>query len=256
MTSPAANPATPAAQDRGDVQARLIACGDLDTDRIREMFRLYAANYADTSDDIFRRDLARKTHALLLTRADDSLCGFTTLELYSSTAAGEPVRVVFSGDTIIDPAHWGSSALAVEWLRFAGTVARHETSPLYWLLIVKGHRTYRFLPAFAKHYIPHHEFPDSPSDRALLSALAREKFGSQFDSASGVVHFATPQGRLVDELADVPSRHSRLRPVAHFLRLNPGYRQGDELVCLCRLSAQNLRPFAARVFAADSGLPH
>lgn len=247
---------TASANKHGGLTAQLVSCGDLDEARVRAMFELYASNYADTSDAIFRRDLARKTHALLLMREDDSLGGFTTLELYSSNAAGQPVRVLYSGDTIIDPAHWGSPALAFEWIRFAGMIARRDPVPLYWLLIVKGHRTYRFLPAFAKRYIPHHEFPDSPAERTILSALAREKFGDRFDDACGVVSFPTPQGRLIDELADVPWQHRRLRSVAHFLRLNPGYRDGDELVCLCRLAPDNLRPFAARVFTADSERAH
>jgi hypothetical protein len=36
--------------------------------------------------------------------------------------------------------------------------------------------------------------------------------------------------------------------VAFFLRSNPGYTQGDELVCLTELSCSNLRPLARRVF--------
>lgn len=252
MTARSSDFATGSAYKHTGLTAQLVACHDLDSARVRAMFELYASNYADTSDRVFQHDLARKTHVLLLTREDDSLRGFTTLELYSSKAAGDAVRVLYSGDTIIDPAHWGSPALALEWIRFAGTIARRDSTPLYWLLIVKGHRTYRFLPAFARHYIPHHELPDSPAERTLLSALAREKFGNHFDAVSGVVHFPTPQGRLIDGLADVPPQHRRLSSVAHFLRLNPGYRNGDELVCLCRLSPDNLRPFAARVFAEDA----
>ena len=243
--------AAPFRQQNDSLSAQFVSCNELDAGTIKAMFELYASNYADTSDEIFRRDLERKTHVLLLTHADESLRGFTTLELYSSDAAGRPVRVLFSGDTVVDPAYWGSPALALEWIRFAGTIARQHETPLYWLLIVKGHRTYRFLPAFAKHYIPHHRFPDSAGDRALLSALAREKFGDFFDNVSGVVRFPTPQGRLIDELADVPGKHRKLRSVAHFLKLNPGYRNGDELVCLCRLALDNLRPLAARAFSAD-----
>lgn len=245
--------AAPSKRNNDRLSARFVSCKELDAETVQTMFELYASNYADVSDHIFRRDLEQKTDVLLLTNADDQLRGFTTLEIYSSNAAGRPVRVLFSGDTIIDPAYWGSPAWALEWIRFAGTVARRHETPLYWLLIVKGHRTYRFLPAFATHYIPHHKIPEQPDDRAMLSALAREKFGDHFDSASGVVRFPTPQGRLVDKLADVPVKHRKLGSVAHFLKLNPGYRDGDELVCLCRLALDNLRPLAARAFAAESG---
>lgn len=240
-------------RDHDRLSARIVSCDALESATVQAMFELYASNFADVSDQIFRRDLEQKTDVLLLTNADSQLCGFTTLEIYWSNAAGQPVRVLFSGDTVIDPAYWGSPGWALEWIRFAGTIARRDDTPLYWLLIVKGHRTYRFLPAFAKHYIPHHNIAERPGDRAMLTALAREKFGDNFDSTSGVIRFSTPQGRLVDALADVPAKHSRLPSVAHFLNLNPGYRDGDELVCLCRLALDNLRPMAARAFAADSG---
>jgi len=245
--------ATPAKRNNDRLAARIVSCDELDAATVQTMFALYASNYADVSEQIFRRDLEQKTDVLLLSDAAEKLRGFTTLETYSSNAAGRPVRVLFSGDTVVDPAYWGSPALALEWIRFAGSIARRHETPLYWLLIVKGHRTYRFLPAFAKRYIPHHKIPEAADDRAMLSALAREKFGDHFDSASGVVRFPTAQGRLVDELADVPGKHRKLGSVAHFLKLNPGYRDGDELVCLCRLALDNLRPLAARAFAADSG---
>lgn len=32
------------------------------------------------------------------------------------------------------------------------------------------------------------------------------------------------------------------------MQRNPGYRQGDELVCLCEVAASNLKPLAQRVF--------
>lgn len=238
---------------RGDTRmsAQVITCSELDSATVAGMFELYAANYADTSGEIFQRDLEQKTHVLLLFDSREDLRGFTTMEIYTSDAADQELRVLFSGDTIIDPAHWGSPALALEWIRFAGITARERALPLYWLLIVKGHRTYRFLPTFARQYIPHHARPDEPEQRRRLSALAREKFGDRFDEATGVVRFPTPQGRLREDLADIPERHGKLKSVAHFRALNPGYRNGDELVCLCELATENLRPLAARAFTAD-----
>ena len=164
--------------------------------------------------------------------------------------AGRNLRVIYSGDTIIDPAHWGSSALAFEWLRFAGCIRREQPElPLYWLLIVKGHRTYRFLSTFARDYAPHHGARNTSDRLELLNALAAEKFGDDYDPATGIVRFASPCGRLNDDLADVPVRHRRLPAVQYFLERNPGYRNGDELVCICELAAENLRPLALRVFA-------
>lgn len=213
------------------------------------MYALYRSNYEDTEPALFARDLSAKTHVVMLEDQAGTLRGFSTLQVYESRVAGDPVRVVYSGDTIVDPDHWGSSALAFEWIRLAGEFKLQKPElPLYWLLIVKGHRTYRFLPTFAYRYVPHHLNSPSSREVAVRDALAREKFGSAFDSSSSVARFSQPQGRLNDTLAQIPPQHRRLPEVEFFIESNPDYRRGDELVCLCELSAENLKPIARRVF--------
>ena len=232
--------------------ATVVPRGTLAAGIVPAMYRLYATHYADTDADTFARDLDAKTHVLLLRDGAGGLCGFSTLEIYvAERPDGAPIRVVYSGDTIIEPAHWGNSALAFEWLRFVGRVERSEPAvPLYWLLIVKGHRTYRFLSTFAKRYVPHHALSADPAEVALRDALAREKFGAAYDPVSGIARFGACAGRLNRSLAEVSEAHRARPPVAFFLARNPGYRDGDELVCLCELARANLKPLAQRVFAA------
>jgi hypothetical protein len=216
------------------------------------MYALYRSNYADTEPSMFAQDLAAKTHVIMLEDDSGTLRGFSTLQIYESRVNERPVRVIYSGDTIVDPDHWGSSALAFEWIRLAGELKLQRPDvPLYWLLIVKGHRTYRFLPAFAYRYVPHHRVAPDSAEIALRDALAREKFGSAFDSSSALARFSRPQGRLSDALAEIPEHHRRLPEVEFFIERNPHYRRGDELVCLCELSAENLKPLARRVFRRD-----
>lgn len=249
-------PAAPSHRDsgrkhvaRGTLRARVVSAASLPEAAVDSMYELYARNYLDSTAAIFRRDLSAKTHVLLLENEDGELRGFSTLLVYRSFTIGEAVRVIYSGDTIVDPEHWGSPALALEWLRFAGVVWREEPAvPLFWLLIVKGHRTYRFLPTFAKHYLPHHGDSGSARERGLLDSLAKERFGSRFEQSTGIVRFDSPQGRLTAELAEIPARHRRLPAVAYFLARNPGYRDGHELVCLCELAPSNLKPLALRAF--------
>jgi len=248
--------AAPPGETRDSLSAIVVPRETLANRRIEQMYRLYADNYLDTSSAMFRADLAAKSHTLLLHNAAAELCGFSTIELYSTVVDDDPVRVIYSGDTIIAPAYWGSSALAYEWLRFAGQIERQQPEiPLYWLLIVKGHRTYRFLPTFARSYVPHFARQATTAEIRTRAALAAEKFGEKFDAQSGVVRFPSCMGRLTPELAEIPERHLRLPDVAHFVALNPGYREGDELVCLCRLAPDNLRPRAARLFAGIGSSP-
>lgn len=216
------------------------------------MFALYSDFYCDAEYGLFKRDLADKTHCVLLRDASDCIQGFTTLKLYETIWEQRPLRVIFSGDTIINPEHWGSQQLAFAWIRFAGKVRRMAPAvPLYWFLICKGHRTYRYLRAFAHRYAPHFDHGTPPFMQELMNRLAGSRFGENYDQARGLLSFAEPQGRLSAELAHVPPAHHRLPDVAYFLKRNPDYARGDELVCLCELAPENLRPLARRVFSQE-----
>jgi len=217
----------------------------------RAMYALYERYYDGSSWPVFATDLAGKDRVLLLRDETGAVQGFSTLAVYERRYGGAPVRVIFSGDTVVDERHWGQQALAFAWLRLAGALkAERPAVPLYWLLISKGHRTYRYLPAFSRAFDP---APDDTMDaalRPLKDFLAADRFGDEYDAAAGVVRFPESRGHLRAAYAEVPEPHRRLPEVAFFLERNPGYARGDELVCVCELAADRLRPIARRAFLA------
>jgi hypothetical protein len=214
-----------------------------------EMWELYRRFYEGTGPALFDADLAQKESLVLLRDADGRIQGFSTIAIGTTDLDDRPIRYVFSGDTIIDRAHWGTQALAFCWLRFVGEIKRERPEvPLYWFLIVKGHRTFRYLPTFAHEFYPHWRNSTPSAMTALLNKLARERFGDAFDSANGLIRYPESRGHLVPAWAEVTEREAEREDVNFFLRRNAGYRRGDELVCLCELSANNLRPLARRLF--------
>ena len=213
----------------------------------KAMSKLYFTYYEGCDDQQFQRDLADKTEALLVYH-DQQLIGFTLYQLYSLQWRARPVRILYSGDTIVEQRHWGQQALAFSWIQRAGQLRREAPeTPLYWFLIVKGHRTYRYLPAFSRTFHPHWSQPDDKL-KALADHLAKEKFTVAYDAKSGVVSFSESQGHLKAQYAQPSTREQQMAAVDFFLQRNPGYRQGDELVCLCELRADNLKPLARRLF--------
>ncbi|HIC7213427.1 hypothetical protein [Burkholderia stabilis] len=232
-----------------ELRATAVDRAALGPDDIDRMFSLYAASYCDTGRAQFDRDLGDKTHCIVLRDDGGAIQGFSTLKQYETRWRDASIRVIFSGDTIIDPAHWGTQHLAFAWIRHAGDVWRQAPAvPLYWFLICKGHRTYRYLRAFARDYAPRADNLTAPATQDLMDHLAASRYGHAYDPATGLLSFDTPQGRLTPTLAEVPVAHRRLADVDYFLARNPGYAHGDELVCLCELSASNLRPLARRLF--------
>jgi hypothetical protein len=215
----------------------------------RAMFALYERYYDAATYARFSADLDDKTYALVIYDTSGALQGFSTLASYERAFAGRRVRVLFSGDTVVDESHWGQQALAFSWLRLAGRFKRAEPEiPLYWLLISKGYRTYRYLRAFSREFWPAPDRAAPPHRQELMHFLARDRFGADYDAAAGVVRFPQSRGHLRAPYDRVPERHRRLPEVEFFLTRNPGYVRGDELVCLCELAAGNLRPIARRAF--------
>jgi len=211
------------------MNGRLVLREQLTNAEQRAMFSLMEEHFDGVTGELFLRDLAEKNWVVLLEEAG-SIRGFTTLLVQEG--------VVHSGDTIVHRDAWGSSALARTWLE-----AIRKLRPQYWLLITSGFRTYRFLPVFWKEFWPRCDATERP---ALLEVLARQRYGSRY--ADGIVRFRHPQ-LLRQGLSEVPSGRFRNPHVDFFVRANPGHAHGDELVCLCPLTAENQTAAGRRVVA-------
>jgi hypothetical protein len=205
-----------------------------------EMFALMKEFFLGVDTAQFERDLTGKNWVILL-EDNGRLRGFSTLRLYTTEADGMPVRVIYSGDTIVHRDAWGSNALARTWLE--AVRMWQGDLPLYWLLITSGFRTYRFLPVFWKEFWPRYDAAQRPR---LLDALAAERFGTQFDTSHGLVRFATPQV-LRNGLKEIPPSRLADPHVGFFARANTGHARGDELVCLCPLTPANQTPVGRRL---------
>lgn len=208
----------------------------------KSMFELFEQYFDAVSLQQFLHDLENKTVIILLRDNDGNLQGFSTLEvIYFETDDG-PAVAIFSGDTIIRHQHWGEHQLTDAWCYFAGQIKKqHPDIPLYWFLVVKGHRTYRLLPAFTRKFYPNYREKTPPKLQEIVDQLATEKFGDAYLPAAGVLHFPKSKGHLRAEWAELSNKVKAKPHVAFFLEANPGYTSGDELVCLTELCEKNMR---------------
>lgn len=230
------------------LKTKIESVTNVSTDLRNEMFILYQTYYDGTNKEIFEADLLKKDYVLCLYDGN-SLKGFSTLALISTEFQNKPIRVIFSGDTIVDHRYWGQQELAISWLQFCGEIKRQEFDvPLYWLLIVKGHRTYRYLSVFSNDYYPAHD-KDIPLEmRALRDELAKKQFGEAYLPEKGIVHFSESRGHLRKEFAYPLEKDQKKKDVNYFFACNPSFDKGDELVCICELSSENMKPLARRNF--------
>lgn len=212
------------------------------------MWQLFTSFFAAHDRATFMGDLATKDVIVLLRHGDQNeIRGFSTLSFYASAWRGQPIGVVYSGDTVVHPAYWGTPELPRAWIRTVLAHAGEWPSPLYWLLISSGYKSYRFLTVFFKQFFPRHDQPTPPDKQALMHHLAAERFGSAFDPATGIVRFPRGATPLRTGVADVGPDRLHDPDVAFFVHSNPRHAQGDELVCLARIDADNFTAAGRRM---------
>lgn len=214
-----------------------------------EMWQAMRRHYRNCIREVFDADLDEKQWVVVAqSQPDGAIVGFSTQMLIDARVDGEPIRFLFSGDTIVDPQYWSQNPLAGTWGRLAlALLDDAPQTPLHWFLISKGYRTYRYLPVFFHDFFPRHDLATPCHVARLIELVAQTKFGPRFDAATGVVRAASEANLLREGLASpAPSRLTDPH-VAFFCQQNPGHALGDELCCLAPIARENFKPAALRV---------
>lgn len=173
------------------LKGEALSRSDLTDLDVQNMFGIFQDYYENATPRIFRRDLENKNWVIILRDSESkSIQGFSTLAFYESVVNGKPVGVVYSGDTIIRPAYWGTSELPRMWGRSVLRIGAQLPQPLYWLLISSGYKTYRFLPKFFKEFYPRYDQPIPLEIQEIIDHLAGERFGAEYYPELGIVRFA------------------------------------------------------------------
>ena len=234
----------------------LLKVQDLSAENKNDLYRLMQQNYNAVSLDLFLSDLAKKEFAGIIKDEQGVIQGFTTFAINPNNTGTANYNIIFSGDTILDPAHWGSQIMMQGWCETVGSfIAAEPSKKWYWYLMSKGHRTYLYLPIFFESYYP---APDPSPHEAALKKIATEVspklFGTCWLPDEGIVRFDQSLGELKTELAQGTFQKSKSRNIGFFLEKNPGFYRGDELICIAEIHPGNMKR-SAKSFV-EQGMQH
>jgi len=221
---------------------------DLSKPEIQSMFRVFSENFNGATMETFERDLDNKNWIILLRDSTtNEIEGFSTLALYETIFNHKPLSVVYSGDTIIRREYWGTPQLPSTWIKTVLEKSVNMVQPLYWLLISSGYKTYRFLTVFYKEFYPRYDAPTPPDIQSLMEYLATQRFGLDYHCEEGVVRFRDGATPLREGVAEITDERLHDPHVAFYLERNPGYVNGDELVCITCVHPDNFTPAGRRM---------
>lgn len=165
---------------------KIVLREEITTEQREKMFELLESHYANASWPQFNADLDEKRWAILMfCPQTDKLVGFSTQVLL------EPVnscQILYLGDTIIAREYWGSITLPIAFLELVNRIRKEfPGDKLYWLLISKGLRTYKFLSVFLTEYYPHHTLSTPGHIKTMMHAAGTKKFGSKYIPEKGII---------------------------------------------------------------------
>lgn len=225
----------------------LLPVKQIDQENRDRMFELMSAQFENVEREQFEHDLDKKDEVFMVTTAEGRLEGFSTLVALHTEVAGEPIVGLFSGDTIIDPQHWGDRQfLRVVGQRLFELADQWPDRKTYWLLLTCTFRSYRLIAGVFEESAPRHDQPNRPELKNSLDALVSHIFPREYHPDQGIVILdkTTP---VRPERADVSERHLDDPHVDFFVRANPHYARGDFLCCLTHLVPSNLTPLGHRL---------
>ncbi len=218
--------------------SRIITIGETNDGLLSAMFNLMDQTYAGVTLDKMKRDLSNKQYLLLLFDDAGQLQGFTTMQLFEGNFREKVVVIMYSGDTVISPEFRGELELMRAWWRFVGMIReKHSVIDVYWMLISKGWRTYKFLPLFFKEFYPNRACETPKEFLEFMDQLGTLKFPREYKQ--GVVIPLNPDF-LRSGKSDVPANRRNDADVMFFLEKNPDFDKGTELLCVTQLHSANL----------------
>lgn len=220
----------------------LLPVSKISPELSRRMFDLFAQYYDDVEFHRFQSDLSEKTSVILLWDNENTkkpyLFGFSTVLVRRNLTGG---RIIYSGDTVVDSDYWGSRTLQSAFTRILFmTRLRHPFSPLYWMLISKGFKTYMLMRRnFPRSYpsvngeIPHDLM-------TVKHSFYEEKFRGVYSPENSLIDFGKSLGRVKDQMAAPTARDMTNPNVRFFLNRNPRYHEGVELACIADIRWQDI----------------
>lgn len=219
---------------------------DVSVREIRRMYDIFSRYYVNAPLETFLADLSRKSGVFLVRRKrDDEVVGFSTVYRFDMQVDGKTAIGVFSGDTLIERAYWGSRALQLAFARYLFAIRlRNPFTPLYWCLISKGYKTYLLLANNYPRYYPNPEGAH-PQLEAVVRAYCAQLFPGRLDGERMLLDFGDNAQRLHEEAAPIADAARRRYPkIAFFEQCNPSWQQGTELPCIGMLGWHDFRVFA------------
>ncbi len=232
------------------IKGKFIETKELPATMAREMYHIPDRYFGNVSWKTFKEELYAKDYVILIESVEEErIVGFSTQMLFTAFLGEEEVSVIYSGDTIIDQKYWGTRELPLQFWNLSRAVAKTNGGKrIFWMLISKGIRTYRFLPVFFRCFYPTYREPVPDKYQAFMDFIGAYVFPDRYDKNTGLVKSSGKHQYLKAQFHP-PVEKTNNPHNAYFYKRNPNYKQGDELLCITEMKIENIQPPLQKYFS-------
>ena len=223
-----------------ELKGDIVKINEISQSEMEEMYILMTEFYDNVEKEIFLKDFKEKDYCIILKDYKNKIKGFSTQKIMKFNFENEEIYGVFSGDTIIDKENWGNLTLFKVFANFFFSFGEKYQN-FYWFLIVKGYKTYKFLPTFYKEFYPNYKLETPERFKNIIDLFGEIKYPDEYNKESGVIEYKVIKDSLKKGVADITEKELKDKNVQFFLESNPNYEKGNDLVCITSLKIENLR---------------
>ena len=215
------------------LSTKILAADALSSSLISSMFTIFEKYYDFVDEHTFRSDLRKKTHVILLYHKN-KLVGFSSA--FIGSVGNIKGTVIFSGDTVLEKAHWGSKILQQAFYKLMClSLLKSPFKPVYWMLMSKGYKTYLLMRKNFPRSFPSFEKKTPILFNKVKNIFYKEYFGQDFKEEYSLIQFSKSKGQLKPGIADPGSCDMKDPNIKFFMESNPGFNNGDELACIAQI---------------------
>lgn len=221
-------------------QNQLIKKSELREQDITEMYQLMDSFYENINPKEFLRTLAEKDYVLLARNSYGAIKAFTTMQIFSVPGRKPKAQGIFMGDIISHQKfRWERNLIWEALVRFEQIPSRYQER--YVFLTCKDYWTYcAFQKSFTRYYP--NENQDTPVYmKKLMNAFGEYYYHGEYEAASGIIKHRCFPRKIKESRIKMREGTMKEEENMFFLLRNPGFIDGDGLVCIAELSDRRQR---------------
>ncbi|MFT6030019.1 MAG: hypothetical protein ACI8O8_001762 [Oleiphilaceae bacterium] len=216
--------------------------------QLLEMHKLFIQYYNNADLQTFVTDMGKKTGVFILEdKAQNRIVGFSTWTEMEVIQGEQKSIGIFSGDTVVERAYWGNRELQKIFAKkLFTTKLKYPKTPVFWLLISKGYKTYLLLTNNFHQYYPCHQ-SHNPKLEAIVDEYCEHLYPHAYDRKNRLLNFGNAYQHLKEDVACITEEMKNMdKNIRYFEKLNPSWKQGTELPCAGEVTISMLLNFMKR----------